>query len=118
MKNSEILTAAAALITEGTWCRGYFAFDMDGEAANANDPKAVKWCLLGACCKIAGIERAYKFSSDLFGYIRDGIHAVDEECGDLLNQISTWNDEQVSFKPVRDALLAAVEYAKQDEGHG
>ena len=114
MTPSEILTAAAALITEGTWCRGFQAYDADGEGVYANDPKAVKWCLVGACCKIGGFGIWRDLPKPLWNYITDGIHTVDEECGNVF--IGRWNDEQFSFKSVRAALLAAAEYAKQDEG--
>ena len=126
MENSEILTAAAALITKETWCRGFQAYDVDGQGVCPNEPEAVKWCLLGACCKISSIERTYQLPKDLLGYIGDGIWATDvgwDYDHDPTPSVHTaaidaWNDGQSSFEIVRDALLTAVEYAKQDEGHG
>lgn len=129
MTPSEILTKAAKLITKETWCQGGPAYDAKGHMLYANEPGAVKWCLLGACCKVSDIERTYQLPKDLLGYIQDGIWTVDKGWDgggpDSLAHpdpsvrsaaICGWNDDQV-FKDVRDALLAAVELAEQDESH-
>lgn len=129
MNPSEILTAAAALITKETWAQGYVAWDIKGHAAYANEPGAVKWCLLGACCKILNLALSRELPKDLLGYIIDGICDVEPNImgwdlganptpTDYSRVIGAWNDDQASFKDIRGALLAAVQYAEQDEGHG
>ena len=126
MNHSEILTAAAALITTETWCTGCAAARADGYGVDPNDRWAAHWCLLGACCKILDLVRLHQLPQDLLGYIGDGIWATDvgwDYDHDPTPSVHTaaidaWNDGQSSFEIVRDALLTAVEYAKQDEGHG
>lgn len=44
----EKLKAARALIERG-WCQGEYAKDADGEAVGVREPRAVAWCVRGAC---------------------------------------------------------------------
>ena len=128
MKHSKVLTKAAKLLTQKTWCQGFPAFNAKGEGVYPNEPDAVEWCLLGACCKILGLERPYQLPEDLLSYIIEGICDVEPNImgwdlgtnpspADYTRVIGVWNDDQAFAKDVRRALLAAAQYAEQDESH-
>ncbi len=129
MENSKILTKAAKLMTRRKWCHGTLACNADGDGVPPNAADAVKWCLLGAVCKISNLERPSRIPEIMFSYIRDGICAAENmeiegwawestaTPATCCDGISAWNDDQATFKLVRATLLEAAEYAKQDEGH-
>ena len=128
MKSSKVLTKAAKLLTQKTWCQGFPAFDANGKGVYPNEPEAVKWCLMGACCKILDLERPYQLPKDLLSYIIEGICDVEPNImgwdlgtnpspSDYTRVIGVWNDEQASYKDIRGALLAAVQHAERDESH-
>ena len=58
MSPLETLRAARALIaTPSSWCKDYEAVDVYGVSADAIEPQAVAWCLVGACARAAGDGR-------------------------------------------------------------
>jgi hypothetical protein len=52
VKTIKVLRAARKLVAdERTWTTGWFARDAIGRQTQADDPKANKWCVLGAIRK-------------------------------------------------------------------
>lgn len=50
MTTADKLRAAKALIEDPAhWCQGHYALNADGADISAGDPRAVKWCAIGAC---------------------------------------------------------------------
>jgi hypothetical protein len=59
-RNKEFYRAARQLIAdEKHWTQSALARDRSGYLVPANDPEAVCWCIVGACCKIAGPDPNY-----------------------------------------------------------
>lgn len=57
MKVSELLTNARAIIaTPDKWHKGSYACNSDGEARLSSEDDAVRFCVLGAMDKAAGID--------------------------------------------------------------
>ena len=66
MTPTEILKAARELISdEAHWCQGRFACDETGDEAYTTEPRACRWCALGAVWAVApgtvGIGAAERF---------------------------------------------------------
>jgi hypothetical protein len=53
MKDSETLTLAAAIV-EDAYCKDAYAKDDQGIRVGVNDPRAVKFCMLGSVCRVVG----------------------------------------------------------------
>jgi len=73
-----MLRAIRTLLTEDKWTAGALARNDDGFGVHPLDPSAVKWCLVGACGKVAweGAEeyREVRFQNlmSAFVYVLDG----------------------------------------------
>ena len=98
MTTLDMLDRVLILLERG-WCKGSFARDADGESTDPLDPKAVKWCLWGACIAAAGgtqrqhevmeaIQSAFlTLHPDVEPHPQDAIYA-----SDLLHRMADWND--------------------------
>lgn len=47
-------TVAELLRDPKRWCKGHYAVDAGGDTCAVDDPKAAKWCLVGACERVYG----------------------------------------------------------------
>jgi hypothetical protein len=101
MKAHELLTSPE------TWCKESPAEDAQGNRIQAFDPRAVKWCALGA------IQKTYPYSQ--WGNAMDSLLralSLSERGLSQMNNsdkacsIMEWNDDQQnSFAEVREVLL-------------
>jgi hypothetical protein len=101
MKAHELLTSPQ------TWCKESPAEDTKGNRIQAADPRAVKWCALGAIQKtyphsqwgeaMDSLLRALSFSERGLAQM----NSSDKACS-----IMEWNDDQQSsFREIRNTLL-------------
>lgn len=44
----ELLTGGAYLMSEGAWCQGSLAHNLQGDSVGMEDPEAVSFCAIGA----------------------------------------------------------------------
>ena len=103
------MKAHELLNSPGAWCQGSPAEDPRGHKVQAFDPRAVKWCALGA------IQKAY--SPSQWGGAMDRLLRALSVSERGLAQMSRsdkacclmeWNDDcQNSFQEVRGMLLSA-----------
>jgi hypothetical protein len=101
MKAHELLSSPE------TWCKESPAEDLQGNRIEAFDPRAVKWCALGA------IQKAYPYSQ--WGEAMDSLLralSVSERGLAQMNKsdkacsIMEWNDDQQSsFAEIKETLL-------------
>jgi hypothetical protein len=101
MKAHELLTSP------DKWCKASPAEDFQGHKLQANDPRGVKWCALGA------IQKTYP-CSQWGNAMNDVLRALSvSELGlaqmnnsDKACSLMEWNDDdQSSFAEIRDILL-------------
>jgi hypothetical protein len=103
MKAHELLSS-----TE-TWCQESPAEDQQGNKLEAFDPRAVKWCALGAIQKtypptgwVAAMDRVLSALSYSDAGL-DQMTANDKACS-----LMEWNDDhQSSFQEIRETFLNA-----------
>ena len=101
------MKAHELLISPETWCKESPAEDLRGNRIQAFDPRAVKWCALGA------IQKTYPYSQ--WGAAMDRLLralSVSERGLAQMNKsdkacsIMEWNDDhQSSFAEIRETLL-------------
>jgi len=92
-----------------TWCQESPAQDRQGNKLQALDPRAEKWCALGA------IQKAYPFSQwgDAMDRLLRALMVSEQGLAQMTNSdkacsLMEWNDDrQSSFLEVRKTLLAA-----------
>ena len=65
------------LVKKG-WCQGYYACTKDGVMCEYNDPRAVKWCIMGA------LDKVYPSSSG------EAVHKIEKALGG--KSLPLWND--------------------------
>lgn len=109
LKPSEVLSMAADLIEpRGAWTQGYYARDEGGEQVEAEEPKAICWCAIGAMAHAIGREIAtFDPVSRAEGYLIDAIG---------YHSIITWNDApERTQADVVTAFRKAAELAREDE---
>ncbi len=101
MKAHEILTSSQ------TWCQESPAEDSQGNKLEALDPRAVKWCALGA------IQKAYSPSqwSEVMDTLLRGLSVSERGLAqmngsDKACSIMEWNDDpECSFNEIKEILL-------------
>lgn len=103
MKAHELLNSPA------TWCRESPAKDPHGNKLQVFDPRAVKWCALGAIQKVYPPSQWGEVMDCLLrtlSYSEWGLAQMNKT--DKACSIMEWNDDlQSSFQEVRQLLLNA-----------
>jgi hypothetical protein len=104
---SATMKAHQLLSSPDTWCKESPAEDFQGNRIQAFDPRAVKWCALGA------IQKTYPYSQ--WGEAMDSLlralsvserGLAEMNHSDKACSIMEWNDDrQSSFAEIREALL-------------
>jgi hypothetical protein len=104
------LSAVLVLLdSPAKWTQGKFARDVDGERCSAWNMGAVCWCLMGACCKIAGITN----TEDLY-YGNPRYKRLLGEIGLYIPNVREWNDEpERTFEDIQGILHAALDGTDQ-----
>ncbi len=103
MKAHELLTSSLA------WCQESPAEDSNGNKLEAFDPRAVKWCALGA------IQKAYPPArwNDVMDTLLRGLSVSEGGLrqmngSDKACSIMEWNDDpQCSFDEIKEILLSS-----------
>lgn len=101
MKAHELLTSP------DKWCKESPAEDFQGNKLQANDPRGVKWCALGAIQKIYPSpqwEKAMNSVLRALSVSEQGLAQMNNS--DKACSIMEWNDDdQSSFTEIREILL-------------
>jgi hypothetical protein len=101
------MKAHELLISPETWCKRSPAKDVRGNKVEAFDPRAVKWCALGA------IQKTYPYSQwgEAMNSLLRALSVSEQGLAQMNNSdkacsIMEWNDDhQSSFTEIREALL-------------
>ena len=79
--DATILVRAAEIVEKG-WCQGATARDAKGVSVATDDPRATRWCLIGAIAKA---------EYELKGWVKVGGHtACEQACGG--SGLTSFND--------------------------
>ena len=111
MKSIDILIAADKLLAnEKTWVAGYFAVNKHGMAVSPSDEQACKWCLVGACRKVAGdpMQIRDREHSNLKAYAK--VIVLLEKANTEAVTLTSLNDTQ-GFLAVKKLLRKAIKQA-------
>jgi hypothetical protein len=103
MKAHDLLSSPEA------WCKESLGQDAQGDKVSALDPKAVKWCVLGA------IQRAYHPLQweEIMDRLMRALSVSEQGIAELTKSdkaccLMEWNDDsEHSFRDIREALDAA-----------
>lgn len=125
MKVSEVLREAAEVIETG-WCREATAVDAQGEPTYVDDDSAVRWCPIGAICKVtledvsghyyyrAIEELGLAIVEDEYVSVPDKVLAQAVAADDWEYVVAWWNDSSDDYMTggdvssmLRDAAKAA-----------
>jgi hypothetical protein len=103
MKAHELLSSPE------TWCQESPAEDRQGNKLQAFDPRAAKWCALGAILKVyppSGWAAAMDRVLAALNYSDAGLHQM--TANDKACSLMEWNDDrQSSFQEIRETFLNA-----------
>jgi hypothetical protein len=103
MKAHELLSSPE------TWCRESPAEDRNGNKLQAFDPRAVKWCALGAIQKVYPSSQWGQVMDCLLrtlGFSEWGLAQMNKS--DKACSIMEWNDDrQSSYLEIEEILLSA-----------
>jgi hypothetical protein len=101
------MKAHQLLSSPQTWCKESPAEDPQGNKVQAFDPRAVRWCALGAIQKAyptAQWEQAMDRLLLGLNYSKWGLARMNQS--DKACSIMEWNDDsQSSFREIREILL-------------
>lgn len=103
MKAHELLTSP------DTWCQGSPALSREGDKIEAFDPRAVRWCALGAIQKTYRPSQWKVAMDELLRELRVSEQGLAQmTLSDKACHVMEWNDDrQNSFREVRQILLEA-----------
>lgn len=93
-----VLTEAKALLERG-WCRFAEAQDAEGNTVSAHDPKATRWCVMGALMAAAGLPFDFIIVHPAYHHLSTVL-----EC-DHLNGV---NDRAESVEPILELFDRAI----------
>ena len=101
------MKAHQLLSSPETWCKESPAEDPQGNKVQAFDPRAVRWCALGAIQKAYPTARWGQAMDRLLlglNYSKWGLARMNQS--DKACSIMEWNDDsQSSFREIREILL-------------
>ncbi len=103
MKVSQILAKALKLISdERKWCKGELALNKNGSFVKPRSKNAIKWCVVGAICKMSGTYHEARDSIDLCEIANNNV------------PLEHFNDV-IGHRRVISALKKGIKLAKQLE---
>jgi len=108
MPLKENIIAIRELLTDPDhWCQGKMSQNKLGHYANHSSREATSWCMVGAMCKVMGINTYIKHEYiELRDFIE--IHLPGEACI-VKKRIEAWNDdEDRTHQDVLDFLDEAI----------